>query len=70
MGRKRKDNTLTAFNSQAARDGITYAEAQIKETQSRIDKIRTPRGEDGEPVYMKVSARNVLKSLENGGTGK
>ena len=58
MGRKRKDNTLAAFNRDAVRDGVTYAEAQIRETQSGIERIRAPRGEDGEQVYMKVSAVN------------
>ena len=66
MGRKRKDNTLAAFNRDAVRDGVTYAEAQIRETQSGIERIRAPRGKDGEQVYMKVSARNALKSLEKG----
>lgn len=63
MGRKRKDNTLETFNRDAVRDGVTYAEAQIRETQGEIGRIRAPRGEDGEPIYMKVSVRNSLKSL-------
>lgn len=62
MGRKRKDNTLETFNRDAVRDGVTYAEAHIRETQSGIGRVRAPRGEDGEPIYMKVSERNTLKS--------
>ncbi len=66
MGRKRADNTLVAFYRKNIQDGVTYAEAQIRETRSGIGKIRAPRGEDGAPIYMKVSARNTLKDLGKG----
>lgn len=63
MGRK-KDGLLE-FHREAARKGITYAEAQKRETQEQIERIRVPQteGQDG-PLYMKVSARNRIKKLE------
>lgn len=70
MGQKRKDSTLEVFNRDAIQGGVTYAEAQARETQNRIGKVRAPRGEDGEPLYIKVSARNALKSLGKEGKGQ
>lgn len=62
MGRKK--STFEEFNSAAIRDGITYAEAQMRESRGMMEKIRAPRTEDGEPVFMKVSARNTLRNLD------
>ncbi len=61
--KRKKDNTLTTFNRQARDQGITYAEAQQRETRGKMEKVRVPRGKDGEPVYMKVSARKTLENL-------
>lgn len=66
MIRRKKVSGLEDFNREAARNGITYAEAQKLETQKQMERIRTPRTErsNGRPVYMKVSARSRLKRLE------
>lgn len=61
--KRKKDNTLTTFNRQVLEQGITYAEAQKRETYGKMEKVRVPRGEDGEPVYMKVSAWKRLKNM-------
>lgn len=68
MGRRRKDNGLGDFHKEAVQNGITYAEAQKRETQEHMEKIRAPRTEksNGVPVYMKVSAWNTLKKLGEG----
>lgn len=63
MRQKKKSNAIKDFNNKAVENGITYAEAQIRETQGMIGRVRAPREEDG-PVYMKVSARNALKSVQ------
>lgn len=65
MGRRKKNRELEEFNREAGRNGITYAEAQMRETQDGMERIRTPRTEksNGEPVYMTVAARNILKSI-------
>lgn len=67
MGRRKKDTGLEAFNNAVVRSGITYAEAQRRETQAEMKRIRAPRTErsDGRPVYMKVSDRNRIKRLED-----
>ena len=70
MGRKKADNTINTFNRKAIQEGDTYAKAQIRETQSQIGRIRVPRSEDDDPVYMTVAARNALKNLEKAGIGK
>lgn len=67
MGRKRKhDEGLETFNRDVVRSGLTYAEVQRMETSSGIGQIRAPKTErpDGEPVYMTVAARKMLKSME------
>lgn len=63
MRRQKKGSTLESFNDEIVREGVSYAEAQIRETQGMIGRVRAPRDEDG-PVYMKVSARNALKSVQ------
>lgn len=66
MGRRKKDNSLEAYNSTAVRSGISYAEAQKRETQGQMERIRAPKAEtqEGVPIYMTVAARNRLKRLE------
>ena len=70
MGRKKADNTIDTFNHKAMQEGDTYAEAQIREIQRQIGRIRAPRTEDDGPVYMTVAARNALKNLDKAGIGK
>lgn len=67
MGRREKRESLEAFNKEVVRSGITYADIQKLETQSRMERIRAPKvvGEDGRPVYMTVAARNRLKRSED-----
>lgn len=64
--RHKKNTRLEAFNNAAARKGITYAEAQQRETAAQMKRIRAPRTErtDGRPVYMTVAARNAMKKLK------
>ncbi|MBD5524557.1 MAG: hypothetical protein HDR04_09075 [Lachnospiraceae bacterium] len=69
MGRKKVDNTIDTFNRKAIQEGDTYAKAQIRETQRQIGRIRAPRSEDADPVYMTVAARNALKNLGTGSKG-
>ncbi len=71
MGHRKKGNRLETFCRETARSGITYAEAQKQETEKQMERIRAPRTErtDGIPVYMKVSTRNILKNLKEGGNG-
>lgn len=66
MRRRKKRDGLEAFNNAAVRSGITYAEAQKRETQAGMERIKVPRTEraDGNPVYMTVAARNRLKRME------
>lgn len=67
MARKKADNTIDTFNREALQEGVTYAQAQIRETQSKIERIRAPRPEDGtDPVYMTVAARSRLKNMGRG----
>ncbi len=61
MGRKK--STFEEFNNAAIQEGVTYAEAQMRETKGKIGRIRAPRTEDGETVYMKVSARRTQDIL-------
>ncbi len=67
MGRKRKRESLESFNNEVVRCGVTYADIQKLETQSRMERIRAPRvvGDDGRPVYMTVAAWNRLKRSED-----
>lgn len=60
MGKQKKNKGLGAFHKEMGKKGLTYAEAQIKESCEMVGRIRAPRDADGE-VYMKVSARNLLK---------
>lgn len=62
MGRKRRIHDLGAFHRDATAQGLTYAEAQIRETCEKIGEIRVPRGEDA-PAYMKVSTRHMLRKI-------
>ncbi len=66
MGRRVKRESIESFNNDVVRSGVTYADIQKLETQSRMERIRAPRTErsDGRPVYMKVSDRNRIKRLE------
>lgn len=66
MGRRRRHEGLERFNNEVVRSGVTYADIQKLETQSRMERIRAPRvvGDDGRSVYMKVSDRNRIKRLE------
>ena len=68
MGRRNKKNGLAEFQKKAALNGITYAEAQKRETQEQMKRIRAPRTErsNGTPVYMKVSTRNMLRNIKEG----
>lgn len=70
MRRGKKKDTLEEFNVAARHAGHTYAEEQRQETMRSIGRIRAPRGEDGEPVYIKVSARNSLKNTGKAADGR
>lgn len=63
MGRK-ESSSLGQFHKDAAAEGLTYAEAQIQETCRMAGKVRAPQGKPDGAVYSKVSARNVMKRLE------
>ena len=54
MGRREKRESLEAFNKEVVRSGVTYADIQKLETQSRMERIREPRavGDEGRPVYI------------------
>lgn len=68
MRKRNRKSGIEAFQREAIRNGITYAEAQKRETQKQMKRIRAPRMEkaNGTPVYMKVSTRNMLKNLKEG----
>ncbi len=61
MGKRTKEG-LVEFNKKAIQEGLTYAEAQMRETCSGMGRIRAPRGSGA--GYMKASARNMLRKLE------
>ena len=65
MGRKKTNGKIESFHRVAVQNGITYAEAQKRETQAQMKRIRAPRTErsNGEPVSMTVAARNILKNI-------
>lgn len=64
MGRKKAKSDLGQFHKAAVESGITYAEAQIKETCRMIGQIRVPKGEDSdESPYKKVSTWNMLRNF-------
>ena len=67
MGRRRRHEGLGRFNNEVVRSGVTYADIQKLETQSRMERIRAPKvvGDDGRPVYMTVAARHRLKRSED-----
>lgn len=56
--RRRGISNLGAFHREAANKGLTYAEAQMKETCELIGKVSVPKGKlpDGR-VYSKISDR-------------
>ena len=72
MGRKRKRESLESFNNEVVRCGVTYADIQKLETQSRMERIRAPKvvGDDGRLVYMTVAERNRLKRMADDGEEK
>lgn len=61
MGRKRVKSDLGTFHREASRQGLTYAQAQIRETCEKIGTVRVPEDPDGEVVYQKVSTWNMLR---------
>ena len=63
MGRK-ESSSLGQFHKDAMAAGLTYAQAQIQETCRMAGKVRVPQGKPDGAVYSKVSARNVMKRLE------
>ena len=58
MRGKRARDILEEFNQQNRRDGVTYAEAQRRETLSELEKVKKPH--DG-TVYKRASEWKVLK---------
>ncbi len=60
---RRRIYDLGTFHKEAARRGLTYAQAQIEETCGKIGAVRAPADPDGETVYQKVSTRNRLRKL-------
>lgn len=67
---KRRIHDINRFNKEAARRGLTYAEAQIEETCEKIGPVRAPEEDDPEhPVYQKVSTRKMKKKLNFSGDG-
>lgn len=70
MKRRYTKDTVETFNNMARQSGHTYAEEQRQETIRSMGRIRAPRGEDGESVYMKVSARNTLKNTGKAAGGR
>lgn len=67
---RRKKDTIEEFNHMARQAGLTYAEVQRQETLRGMGRIRAPKGGDGEPLYMKVSARNTLKNTGKAAGGR
>ena len=68
--RKQTKDTVERFNNMARQSGHTYAEEQRQETLRSMGRIRAPKGEDGETVYMKVSARNSLRNIGKAADGR
>lgn len=62
MGRKKSD--IGTFHRAATTEGLTYAEAQMRETSRELGRIRVPKGKPDGTVYSKVSTRNIMKRLE------
>lgn len=58
MVRKKGISDLGRFNKEAVQRGLTYAEAQIKETCEMVGWVRAPKGEqpDGR-IYSRISER-------------
>lgn len=66
MGRRKMDKGIGAFHKKTAENGLTYAEAQMRETCEMIGKVRAPKGDGPDEMpYQKVSARNALKKIQN-----
>lgn len=62
---RRRIHDIDRFSKEAARRGLTYAEAQIEETCEKIGPVRAPEEDDQEhPVYQKVSTRELMKRTE------
>ncbi len=63
--KRRRIHDLGTFHKEAAGRGLTYAQAQIRETCERIGPVRVPLSvdPDGMMVYKKVSTRNMLRKL-------
>lgn len=59
--KRRRIHDLGTFHKEAARRGLTYAEAQIEESCEKIGLVRIPEDPDGEVVYQKVSTWNRLR---------
>lgn len=64
MGMGRKKSDLGTFHRAATTEGLTYAEAQMRETSRELGRIRAPKGKPDGTVYSKVSTRNIMKRLE------
>ncbi|MFG6336341.1 MAG: hypothetical protein K1W20_12895 [Lachnospiraceae bacterium] len=61
--KRRRIHDLGTFHKEAARRGLTYAEAQIEETCDKIGPVRAPEDQEGKAVYQKVSTRDMLRKL-------
>lgn len=61
--KRRRIHDLGTFHKEATRHGLTYAEAQIRETCGRIEPVRVPADPAGKKVYQKVSTRNMLHRI-------
>ncbi len=63
--KRRRIHDIDRFGREAMMRGLTYAEAQIRETCEKIGPVRAPEEEDpGHPVYQKVSTREMLKKIK------
>lgn len=63
--KRRRIHDLGTFHKEATSRGLTYAQAQIKETCGLVGPVRVPLSVDldGMMVYQKVSTRNMLRKL-------
>ena len=62
--KRRRIHDLGTFHKEAARRGLTYAQAQIEESCEKTGTVRIPRDPTGKVVYQKVSTWNMLRKLE------
>lgn len=60
MSRKKSNNSLGEFHKKVSDKGLTYAEAQMRESREIMGRIRKPNAEE----YMSVSSRNLLKKCQ------